>query len=45
MAKALASSGAKVYILGRRAGVLEAAASLHAGIIPIVCDVTSKASL
>ncbi|KAI1360294.1 short chain dehydrogenase [Xylaria arbuscula] len=45
MAKALASSGAKVYILGRRASTLEAAASLHASIIPIVCDVTSKASL
>ncbi|KAI0966652.1 short chain dehydrogenase [Xylaria arbuscula] len=45
MAKALASSGAKVYILGRRASALEAAASSHASIIPIVCDVTSKESL
>ncbi|KAI1827235.1 short-chain dehydrogenase [Xylaria intraflava] len=46
MAKVLASSGAKkVYILGRRANVLEAAASSHPSISPIVCDVTSKASL
>ncbi|KAI1354896.1 short chain dehydrogenase [Xylaria sp. FL0043] len=45
MAKALASSGAKVYILGRRASVLETAASSNANIIPLVCDVSSKASL
>ncbi|KAI1180473.1 short-chain dehydrogenase [Nemania sp. FL0916] len=45
MAKALASSGAKVYILGRRANALESAASAHANIIPLVCDVSSKASL
>ncbi|KAI0100798.1 short-chain dehydrogenase [Nemania sp. FL0031] len=45
MAKALASAGAKVYILGRRAHALEAAASSHAGLIPLVCDVTDKASL
>ncbi|KAI1108785.1 short-chain dehydrogenase [Nemania sp. NC0429] len=45
MAKALASAGARVYILGRRAHALEAAASSHAGLIPLQCDVTSKASL
>ncbi|KAI1158359.1 short-chain dehydrogenase [Nemania serpens] len=45
MAKALASAGARVYILGRRASVLEAAASSHASITPLQCDVTSKASL
>ncbi|KAI1745909.1 short-chain dehydrogenase [Xylaria scruposa] len=45
MAKALASAGAKVYILGRRASVLEAAASSHPNIIPLVCDVSSKESL
>ncbi|KAI0907466.1 short chain dehydrogenase [Ustulina deusta] len=45
MAKALASAGAKVYILGRRAHALEAAASAHADIIPLVCDVSSKESL
>ncbi|KAI0871346.1 short-chain dehydrogenase [Hypoxylon argillaceum] len=46
MAKALAGAGATVYILGRRAPALEAAASsLHASIIPLVCDVTDKASL
>lgn len=48
MAKALALNGAaKVYIIGRRALVLEAAAkeSPHGNIIPIVGDVTSKDSL
>ncbi|KAI1813749.1 short-chain dehydrogenase [Poronia punctata] len=45
MAKALSGAGAKVYILGRRAGTLEAAASSHPDIKPLVCDVTSKASL
>jgi NAD(P)-dependent dehydrogenase (short-subunit alcohol dehydrogenase family) len=45
MAKALAGAGAKVYILGRRASTLEAAASSHPEIKPVVCDVTSKASL
>lgn len=45
MAKALAGAGATVYILGRRAPALEAAASLHASIIPLVCDVTDKAAL
>ncbi|KAI1429630.1 short chain dehydrogenase [Xylaria sp. FL1777] len=45
MAKALASSGAKVYILGRRANILETAASSHPNIVPLVCDVTSKKSL
>jgi NAD(P)-dependent dehydrogenase (short-subunit alcohol dehydrogenase family) len=45
MAKALAGGGATVYILGRRASALEAAASSHTNIRPLVCDVTSKASL
>ncbi|KAI0552181.1 short-chain dehydrogenase [Xylaria curta] len=45
MAKALANAGAKVYILGRRASALEAAASSHPNIIPLVCDVSSKESL
>ncbi|KAI0534922.1 short chain dehydrogenase [Xylaria digitata] len=46
MAKALAGAGAaKVYILGRRASTLETAASSHANIIPLVCDVCSKDSL
>ncbi|KAI8630242.1 short-chain dehydrogenase [Xylariaceae sp. FL1651] len=46
MAKALAGSGAKkVYILGRRAATLEAAAAAHSSISPLVCDVTSKESL
>ncbi|TGJ81256.1 hypothetical protein E0Z10_g7512 [Xylaria hypoxylon] len=45
MSKALASAGAKVYILGRRVSTLEAAASSHPNIIPLVCDVSSKDSL
>jgi NAD(P)-dependent dehydrogenase (short-subunit alcohol dehydrogenase family) len=47
MAKALAGAGAKkVYILGRRASTLEAAAAAHpSSIRPLVCDVTSKVSL
>ncbi|KAI1125981.1 hypothetical protein F5Y10DRAFT_245843 [Nemania abortiva] len=46
MAKALAGAGAaKVYILGRRASALEAAASSHANIVPLVCDVTDKQAL
>lgn len=46
MARALASNGArKVYILGRRLGVLEKAAEEHASIIPHQCDVTSKDDL
>lgn len=48
MAKALALNGAhKVYIVGRRKEVLEAAAkeSPHGNIIPLVGDVTSKDSL
>ncbi|GAP93166.1 putative short chain dehydrogenase reductase family protein [Rosellinia necatrix] len=48
-AKALAAAGArKVYILGRRASVLSAAAAAAAHtdvLVPVVCDVTSKASL
>ena len=47
MARALAVNGArKVYLLGRRLPVLEAAAASHPSIlIPLQCDVTSKASL
>jgi NAD(P)-dependent dehydrogenase (short-subunit alcohol dehydrogenase family) len=46
MAKALAVNGAsKVYILGRRMDVLESAAKEQKGLIPVQCDVTSKASL
>ena len=48
MTKALALNGAyKVYIIGRRREVLEAAAkeSPHGNIIPIVGDVTSKDTL
>ena len=48
MAKALALNGAhKVYIIGRRKEVLEAAAkeSPHGNIIPVVGDATSKDSL
>lgn len=48
MAKALATNGAhKVYIVGRRKEVLEAAAkeSPHGNIVPLVGDVTSKDSL
>ena len=48
MTKALALNGAhKVYIIGRRKEVLEAAAkeSPHGNIIPLVGDVTSKETL
>lgn len=47
MAKALANNGAaKVYIAGRRADVLHAAAvSAGSNVIPLKCDVTSKESL
>ncbi|KAM0801245.1 hypothetical protein BDR22DRAFT_804941 [Usnea florida] len=48
MTKALALNGAhKVYIIGRRREVLEAATreSPHGNIIPLVADVTSKSAL
>ncbi|KAI0602919.1 short chain dehydrogenase [Biscogniauxia sp. FL1348] len=47
MTKALVGAGArKVYILGRRREVLDAAAAANPGaIVPVVCDVGSKASL
>ncbi|KAH8675043.1 short-chain dehydrogenase [Ilyonectria robusta] len=46
MTRALAGAGAKrVYILGRRQATLEAAATAHPSICPLVCDVTSKNSL
>ncbi|KAF4773475.1 short-chain dehydrogenase [Colletotrichum scovillei] len=46
MARALVSQGAaKVYILGRRLEMLEAAAKEHPNLIPHKCDVTSKEDL
>lgn len=48
IAKALALNGAhKVYIVGRREGILQAAAkeSPHGNIIPVAGDVTSKSDL
>ncbi|EQB51146.1 hypothetical protein K456DRAFT_1738959 [Colletotrichum gloeosporioides 23] len=46
MAKALAANGAqKVYILGRRLDVLQAAAKDNAAFVPIQCDVSSKSDL
>lgn len=46
MARALATNGAKkVYILGRRLNVLQAAAAATPGLVPLQCDVTSKDSL
>ncbi|KAI4647457.1 Short-chain dehydrogenase/reductase sat3 [Alternaria viburni] len=46
IARALACAGAsKIYILGRREDKLSTAASQHENIIPLQCDITSKASL
>ncbi|KAI1379226.1 hypothetical protein F4677DRAFT_442953 [Hypoxylon crocopeplum] len=48
LARALEHNGAKVYILGRREEVLKIAAkqnAIHGNIIPVVADVTDKASL
>ncbi|KAK2591232.1 Short-chain dehydrogenase/reductase sat3 [Conoideocrella luteorostrata] len=47
LAKALVGGGAgKVYILGRRTEILDAAVAEHPGfLVPILCDVTSKESL
>lgn len=49
-AQALAANGAKVYIIGRRIDRLQQSAEQHTPdgegqIIPVQCDVTSKASL
>jgi NAD(P)-dependent dehydrogenase (short-subunit alcohol dehydrogenase family) len=46
ISRALLSAGAsKVYILGRRESALSTAATANPGLIPIQCDITSKASL
>ncbi|KAI1503154.1 hypothetical protein F5X99DRAFT_417351 [Biscogniauxia marginata] len=48
IARALEHNGAKVYILGRREEVLKISAkqnAIHGNIIPVVADVTDKASL
>ncbi|KAH8160567.1 hypothetical protein CIB48_g7674 [Xylaria polymorpha] len=48
IARALEHNGAKVYILGRREEILKTAAkknAIHGNIIPIVADVTDKATL
>ncbi|KAI1099148.1 NAD(P)-binding protein [Jackrogersella minutella] len=46
MAKALAGAGAKkVYLLGRRKAVIESSAAQNPSFVPIVCDITLKASL
>lgn len=46
MARALAHNGAKrVYIVGRREDVLKDVAKEHPSLVPIKCDVTSKADL
>ncbi|KAI1176525.1 hypothetical protein F4777DRAFT_546645 [Nemania sp. FL0916] len=48
IARALEHNGAKVYILGRREGILKNAAkenAIHGNLIPVVADVTDKASL
>ncbi|KAJ2984430.1 hypothetical protein NUW58_g6063 [Xylaria curta] len=55
MAQALAANGARVYITGRRADVLETSARVHGareklgenggGIFPLVMDVTDKESI
>ncbi|KAI1120246.1 hypothetical protein F5Y10DRAFT_290072 [Nemania abortiva] len=48
IARALEHNGAKVYILGRRKEILKTAAkqnAIHGNIIPIVADVTDKATL
>ncbi|XXH01645.1 Vacuolar protein sorting-associated protein 74 [Hypoxylon texense] len=55
IAQTLAANGAKVYITGRRADVLETSASAHGSaeklggsggsIVPIVMDITSKESI
>lgn len=41
-AKALADNGARVYITGRRAELVEAAARDIKGLIPIVADASNK---
>ena len=45
IAIALAEAGAKVTITGRRAAPLDALAKAHAGITPLVADVTDEASV
>ncbi|KAF1851481.1 short chain dehydrogenase/reductase family protein [Cucurbitaria berberidis CBS 394.84] len=46
IAKALSNGGAsKVYILGRRKEKLDSVAAECKGLVPVQCDITSKASL
>lgn len=55
IAQTLAANGARVYITGRRADVLETSARVHGArdklgenggeILPVVMDVTDKASI
>lgn len=46
MARALAANGARrVYLLGRRRDVLEAAVETEKAFVAVQCDVTNKASL
>lgn len=45
LAQAFAAEGATVFITGRQAEKLEAAASTHPNLIPVVCDVTVDAQI
>ena len=45
LARAFAAEGATVFITGRRADALEAAAASHPNLIPVVCDVTDDAQV
>ncbi len=45
LAQAFAAEGASVFITGRRAETLEAAAASHPNLIPMVCDVTVDAQV
>ena len=45
LARAFAAEGATLFITGRRADALEAAAASHRNLIPVVCDVTDDAQV